>query len=67
MANPKTKHSAKIKNPKERRLIGKKVLYIGHLICPGCGKAQRKGMASEYNGTYYCSENCVMKVANDPD
>ena len=54
---------------KPNPLIGKKVLYVGigngtAMICPQCSRSQRKGMVSEYQGSLYCSELCVKKVAN---
>lgn len=64
MANAKTKHTQKIKDPRARALFGKKVLYIGDFTCPECGHKAKKTMVSLYKDTYYCSENCVLKVAN---
>lgn len=69
MANKTAKHSKKIKDPNERKLVGKKVLYVGggkgvFMQCPVCPRKIHKGMVSQHNGKFYCSEDCVLKVAN---
>lgn len=60
MGNATTKHSQKIQDPNARKLLGKKVYYIGNMVCSACGRVQKRGMVSEYQGQYYCSESCVQ-------
>lgn len=57
------KHSQKIQDPNARKLLGKKVYYIGHMVCAGCGRIQKRGMVSEFENLFYCSESCVQKKA----
>jgi hypothetical protein len=64
MANAKTKHTKKIADPHARTLVGKKVMYIGDFTCPVCGTKKRRGMLSLYKEQYYCTEDCVLRVAN---
>lgn len=68
MANKTTRARNREGNKPQKILVGKKVLYIGMLgqttTCPQCNRSKRKGMVSLYNDQYYCSEDCVLKVAN---
>ena len=67
MGKPKKSAQTAVKEVavKKVELLGKKVQYIGVLgakfTCPTCTTSFKKGMVSEYNGTFYCSEGCIKK------
>lgn len=68
MANKTAKTNARLERQVHRKLVGKKILYIGAgpgvaMTCPVCSRSQKRGMVSQYENVLYCSEGCVNTVA----
>ena len=53
----------------QKKLVGRRVYYGGMILvsCEVCGKSWRRGMYSEHDGRYYCTERCVLSVIGSSD